>query len=272
MSKITECLENMRRTGKKGLIPFITAGDPDLAGTVEIAKRLAFAGADLVELGIPFSDPVADGPVIQQASGRALKSGTTLQGILEAVREIKKDCSMPLILMGYYNQIYKYGLRRFTCDAAKAGVSGLIVPDLPHEECGPLREEAILAGLDLIPLVAPTTTNPRLEKITAGACGFIYCVSVTGVTGTREQMGTDLENFTGRVRRYTSLPLAVGFGIAGPEQAAQTAKLCDAVVVGSAIVKIIAEYNDVSSAGPAVEKLVSQIRGTLDGLQYTRPK
>ncbi len=272
MSIITECLEKLRLTGKKGLIPFITAGDPDLAGTVEITKRLAFAGADLVELGIPFSDPVADGPVIQQASGRALKSGTTLPGILEAVRKIKKDCGIPVILMGYYNQIYKYGLRRFACDAAKAGVSGLIVPDLPHEESGPLCEEALLAGLDLIPLVAPTTTGPRLEKITADAHGFIYCVSVTGVTGAREQIDTDLASFTSRVRRYTSLPLAVGFGIAGPKQAAQAAKCCDAVVVGSAIVKIIAQCKDVLAAGLAVERLTVQIREALDELQYTRPK
>lgn len=269
-SLITDRLEELRSAGKKGLIPFITAGDPDLAGTVEIARRMARAGADIIELGVPFSDPLADGPVIQQASWRALASGATLPRILEAVREIRKDCSLPLILMGYCNPIYKYGIRRFSRDASEVGVNGLIVPDLPHEESGPLREVALEAGLDLIPLVAPTTTDRRLEKITAAARGFIYCVSVTGVTGARVKIETDIAGFTDRVRRHTSLPLAVGFGIAGPEQAARVARHCDAVVVGSAIVKIIAECGTTSTAGPAVERLVGQIRAALDEIAAGR--
>lgn len=262
--QITECLEILRRNGKKGLITFITAGDPDLAGTVEITKRMAAAGADIIELGIPYSDPLADGPVIQKASGRAIASGTTIYKIFEGVKEIRKNCGTPIVLMGYYNPIYKYGIGKFSSDAVEAGVNGLIVPDLPYEESGPLREEAARTGLDLIPLVAPTTTNQRLAKITEDARGFIYCVSITGVTGVREEIKTDLAGFTDRIRRFTSLPLAVGFGIAGPEQAARVAVCCDAVVVGSALVNIIAGYRDAATAGPAVETLVRKIKRALD--------
>ncbi len=268
-SQISECFKKLYRTGKKGLIPFITAGYPDMKGTVEIARRLVAAGADLIELGIPFSDPMADGPVIQQASLRALASGATVSGILETVKEIKNECQVPLVLMGYYNPIYKYGVRRFTEDASQAGVSGLIVPDLPHEESGVLREAAQTTGLDLIPLVAPTTTASRLKKIATDATGFIYCVSVTGVTGAREEIKTDLLDFMAGVRQHTTLPLAIGFGIAGPEQAARIAVHCDAVVVGSAIIKIIAEHGNTLAAGPAVERLVGQIRTALDDLEVT---
>ncbi len=262
--QISACFKKLNREGKKGLVPFITAGYPDMEGTVEIARRLVAAGADLIELGIPFSDPMADGPVIQQASLRALDSGATVSRILETVNEIKNECQVPLVLMGYYNPIYKYGVSRFAEDASQAGVSGLIVPDLPHEESGVLREAALAAGLDLIPLVAPTTTASRLKKIAADATGFIYCVSVTGVTGAREEIKTDLVNFTAMVRQYMTLPLAVGFGIAGPEQAARVAVHCDAVVIGSTIIKVIAEHGNILAAGPAVERLVGQIRTALD--------
>lgn len=262
--RISDCLEKLRSEGRKGLIPFITAGDPDLAGTIELARGLARAGADIIELGVPFSDPLADGPVIQQASGRALAAGTTLPGILEVVREMKNNCSIPVVLMGYYNPFYKYGLRQLARDAAEAGVDGLIVPDLPCEEAGLLDEAALAQGIDLIYLVAPTTTGPRLEQIASRARGFIYCVSVTGVTGAREELNTDLGEFTGRVRRCTSLPLAVGFGIAGPEQAARVAGYCDAVVVGSALVKIIARYGTAAAALPEVTQLAGRIREALD--------
>lgn len=261
---ISECLNSLRAAGKKGLIAFITAGDPDLAGTVEIALRIAAAGADIIELGIPFSDPLADGPVIQQASHRALASGATIPRILEIVREIRRHCGKPLVLMGYYNPVYRYGIARFVLEASEAGVNGVIVPDLPYEESGPLRDAAQEAGVDLIPLVAPTTTGRRLEKIAAAARGFIYCVSVTGVTGARKEIETDLEAFTGLVRRYTALPLALGFGIAGPEQAARVSSHCDAVVVGSAIVSIIAEHGKAPAAGREVEALVRRIRTALD--------
>jgi tryptophan synthase alpha chain len=262
-SLITERLEELRSAGKKGLIPFITAGDPDLTSTIELTKLIAGAGADVIELGVPFSDPMADGPVIQQASCRALASGATLAKVLETVKEIKKGINIPLILMGYYNPVYKFGIKRFASAAAEAGVNGLIIPDLPHEESGPLRGAALEAGMDLIPLVAPTTTGERMEKIAADARGFIYCVSVTGVTGDRTEIKTDIAEFTDMVRRYTSLPLAVGFGISGPEQAARMAAHCDAVVVGSAIVRIIGECRGIATAGPVVEQLVRQIKAAL---------
>ena len=261
---ISECLEKLRLAGKKGLITFVTAGDPDMAGTVEITLRMAAAGADIIELGVPFSDPLADGPVIQKASQRALDSGSTLPKIFEAVKEIRKNCRKPLVLMGYYNPVYRYGIRRFAVEASGAGINGVIVPDLPYEESGPLREAVQEAGRDLIPLVAPTTTDHRLKKIAANAQGFIYCVSVTGVTGARDEIKTDLEAFTGKVRRYTTLPLAVGFGVAGPEQAVRVARHCDAVVVGSAIVDIVAKYGKSWATGQEVEKFVRQIKSALD--------
>jgi len=260
---ITDCLEKLRSKGRKGLIAYITAGDLNLAATVEIARQMFANGADVIELGIPFSDPLADGPVIQQASCRALAAGVDLSGILHAVENIRRDCPQPIILMGYYNPLYQYGIRQFAGDAAAAGVNGLIVPDLPFEESAPLREAALEAGLDLIPLVAPTTTDGRLHKITKAATGFIYCVSVAGVTGARAEIKTDLAAFTARVRCHTNLPLAVGFGIAGPEQAARAAVHCDAVVIGSAIVKAIAESGMVSPAVCAAG-LVERLRFALD--------
>lgn len=262
---ITDCLEKLRSQGRKGLIAYITAGDPNLAATVDIVRQMFANGADVIELGIPFSDPLADGPVIQQASCRALAAGVNLSGILHAVENIRRDCPQPIILMGYYNPLYQYGIRQFAGDAALAGVNGLIVPDLPFEESAPLREAALEAGLDLIPLVAPTTTDGRLHKITAFATGLIYCVSVTGVTGARVEIKTNLASFTARVRRHTDLPLAVGFGIAGPEQAAIVAGCCDAVVVGSAIVKAVA---DCETASPAIcaADLVKRIRFALDAV------
>lgn len=263
-SNISDCLEKLKLKGKKALIPFVTAGDPDLAYTISLVNDLAHAGADIIELGIPFSDPLADGPVIQQASGRALAAGANLSKILDTVHEIRKTVSTPIILMGYYNPFYKYGLERFIRDAARAGVDGLIVPDLPCEESEPMNQAALAGGIDLIPLVAPTTTDRRLEKITSQARGFVYCVSLTGVTGVREQLNTNIADFTGRVRRFTSLPLAVGFGISSPGQAAHAAKHCDAVVVGSAIVKTIAESR--FSSGPAVRRLIRSFREALDGI------
>lgn len=265
--RITACLEKLRRRGGKGLITFMTAGDPDLAGTVKIAERLVAAGTDIIELGMPYSDPLADGPVIQKASQRAIASGTTIDKIFKAAGEIRERCGTPIVLMGYYNPIYKYGVGKFSKSAVAAGVNGLIVADLPHEESGPLRREAADSGLDLISLVAPTTTEQRLARITGGAQGFIYCVSVTGVTGARKEIKTDLAAFTDRVRRFTSLPLAVGFGIAGPEQAARVAVCCDAVVVGSAVVDIIGGSGDTDTAAQAAGALVQKIKKALDSLK-----
>jgi len=261
--RISARLAELRNRGDKGLIAYLTAGDPDLVSTVTLALQLAEAGADLIELGVPFSDPLADGPVIQEASRRALESGATVRGVLEAARGIRRNSNIPLILMTYYNPVYQFGLETFAQAAVSAGVDGLIVPDLPLEECAPLLEAGDGAGLDLIPLVAPTTTDKRLAGIAAAARGFIYCVSVTGVTGFREEIQTDMAKFTNRVREATSLPLAVGFGISGPAGAARMAAHCDAVVVGSAFVKIVAAKG--VQAGSEIAALAREIRAALKG-------
>lgn len=264
MSRIESCFKALLSSGKKGLITYIMGGDPDLSSTVALTGQMAMAGADLIELGIPFSDPLADGPAIQQAAQRSLAGGTTVAGVLDAVREIRKKSEVPLILMTYYNPVFQFGLEKFAARCAEAGVDGLIVPDLPFEEAGGLNGMLAGKGMDLIPLVAPTTTDRRLAAISCMARGFIYCVSVTGVTGVREKIDTDIAGFTARVRRYTDLPVVVGFGISGPEQAARMAAYCDAVVVGSAIVRIVAEKGAAPTSGPFVASLVKELKAALN--------
>lgn len=238
--RIEECFNSLRNRGEKGLIVYLAAGDPDLETTALLVQAAVEAGADMVEVGVPFSDPLADGPVIQGAYARALAGGLKVGQILEMCADVRKRVQVPLILMSYYNPIFRYGPGDFTRDAAAAGVDGLIVPDLPLEECGELLRHADSRGLALVPLVAPTTTEARLAAIARVARGFVYCVSVTGVTGAREEIPPDLENFMLRVRRYVHLPCAVGFGIAGPIQAQKVAPYADAVVVGSALVAMAA--------------------------------
>lgn len=258
MSRITETFGRLRERSEKGLITYLMAGDPDLGRTKELIARMAEAGADIIEIGIPFSDPLADGPVIQAAANRALSNGITVRGVLEAVGQTRKKVSLPLVLMTYYNPVLQYGIEKFCRDAAENGVDGLIVPDLPHEESGPLREYTGRYGIDLIPLVAPTSTPARLAAICAAARGFIYCVSVTGVTGMREKIETDLRTFGGLVRGYTDLPVAIGFGVSGPDAAARMAPYCDAVVVGSALVRLIGQ-----GAYEEVGKLTASLKAAL---------
>jgi len=258
MSRIKETFAALKRRGEKGLITYLMGGDPDLERTRELILAMAEAGADMVEVGIPFSDPLADGPVIQAASNRALAGGVTVNGILQMVGEVRQKVALPLVLMTYYNPVLQYGLEAFCRRAAESGADGLIVPDLPYEESELLRFYADRHGLDLIPLVAPTSTPVRVAAICARARGFIYCVSVTGVTGMREKIETDLEALSSLVRRYTDLPVAIGFGVSGPEGVARVAPFCDAVVVGSAIVRLIAE-----EAYEEVGKLTAALKGAL---------
>ncbi|OAT86418.1 tryptophan synthase subunit alpha [Desulfotomaculum copahuensis] len=265
VNRISRCFDELAARREKGLIAYICAGDPDLDTTVRLVEAIAAAGADLVELGIPFSDPVADGPSIQRAAARALAGGVKVAQIIAAAARIRRRTDVPLIFMTYYNPVLQYGLEEFVRDAASAGVDGLIVPDLPLEEAGALLAPAGGAGLALIPLVAPTTTPERLQAISAAARGFVYCVSVTGVTGARQEIHTDLAKFTGRVRAYTGLPLAVGFGISGPAAAARVAPCCDAVVVGSAIVDRVAAAAD-SDPVPAAAGLAGEIKSALVNL------
>ncbi|SFG24834.1 tryptophan synthase, alpha chain [Desulfotomaculum arcticum] len=264
-SRITARLEQVLALGQKGLIAYITAGDPDLKTTVELAVAMAEAGTDVLELGVPFSDPVADGPTIQAASQRALAGGATVQGIIQAVEAIRSRSDIPLVLMTYYNPVLQYGPAKFAADLARAGGNGLIVPDLPPEESDELLQALDENGLDLIPLVTPNTPPGRLQMIAARARGFIYCVSVTGVTGERQNIMTDLSAMTGAVRQYSPLPVAVGFGISGPEQAVKVARHCDAVVVGSALVNIVSRRTGSAGLVDEVCKKVEELKQALAG-------
>jgi tryptophan synthase alpha chain len=235
--RISRRFAALRQQGRSGLITFITAGDPDLGTSMDILRRLPAAGADLIELGIPFSDPMADGPAIQAASQRALRAGQTLRRTLGMVAAFRQaDGETPIILMGYYNPIYSYGAAAFAADAKRAGVDGLIIVDLPPEEADEVFLPASAAGLDVIFLAAPTTDDARLPRVLAHARGFLYYVSITGVTGTRSAEAEEVEAALARIRQHTILPIAVGFGIRTPDQAATIAAAADAAVVGSALV------------------------------------
>jgi tryptophan synthase alpha chain len=249
MSRIAGRFAELKAVGRKAFVPFLSAGDPDFETSFAIMEKLPGAGADLIELGMPFSDPMADGPAVQASSLRALKSGADMGRTLELVKKFRKtDGKTPIILMGYFNPIHAYGAARFTRDAAAAGADGLIVVDLPPEEDGVLRLPAQTQGLDIIRLATPTSDAARLTTILDGASGFLYYVSITGVTGTKNFDSTAVSAAVGRIRMATSLPVAVGFGVKTPEHAAQIAKIADAVVVGSAIVSQIAEKMDAPRA------------------------
>ena len=225
----------------KALIPFITCGDPDLQTTDKVVKALAEAGADLIELGIPFSDPTAEGPVIQEANVRALAAGTTTDQIFNMVRQLRKDVSVPLAFMTYANVVFSYGSERFISTCAEIGMDGLILPDVPFEEKEEFSSICKRYGIDLISLIAPTSEG-RIAQIARDAEGFVYVVSSLGVTGTRSEITTDIGSMVKLIRQNTALPCAVGFGISTPEQAQKMAALSDGAIVGSAIVKLIAQY------------------------------
>ena len=261
MSRIAGRFAELKANGRKAFVPFLSAGDPDFETSFAILEELPGAGADLIELGMPFSDPMADGPAVQASSLRALKSGADMGRTLELVKKFRKtDGKTPIILMGYFNPIHAYGAARFTRDAAAAGADGLIVVDLPPEEDEVLRLPAQAQGLDIIRLATPTSDAARLTTILDGASGFLYYVSITGVTGTKNFDSTAVSAAVGRIRQATSLPVAVGFGVKTPEHAAQIAKIADAVVVGSAIVSHIAEKMDAPRA-ELIASVVELCRG-----------
>jgi len=242
MSRIEDKFAYLKGRGETALVTFVTAGDPDLAATEEIVLQLERSGCDLIELGVPFSDPMADGPTIQLSSERALASGTTLPGILELVKRLRMRTQVPIVLMGYFNPIFIYGAERFAVDAAAAGVDGLLVVDLPPEEAAELKGATDQSGLDLIFLLTPTSDSSRVEAVSRLGRGFIYYVSVAGVTGARSAVADTLAARVTSVRDELNLPLVVGFGISDPSQAAQVAKVADGVVVGSALVKYFERY------------------------------
>lgn len=235
----------VRRQGRAALVTFITGGDPSPDLSFEILRRLPRDGADVIEIGMPFSDPMADGPTIEAAGHRALAAGITTTAILDMVRRFRaQDSATPIVLMGYYNPIYSYGVKRFLADAVAAGVDGLIVVDLPPEEDAELCEPALKAGLRFIRLATPTTDAARLPQVLKNASGFLYYVAVAGITGTRSADARAVAENIARIRRHTDLPIAVGFGVKEPAQAAALAQFADGVVVGSAIVSIIAQNLD----------------------------
>lgn len=241
MGRISEKFQKLRAKNEKALIAYLTAGDPSLGVTEKIIFALEKAGVDILEIGVPFSDPTADGPVIQAAAQRSLKSGTTLAGVLSLVSDIRRRSQIPIVLFGYFNPILAYGTDKFARAADLAGVDGVLVVDLPPEEAQELRVHTDKAGIDFISLVAPTTGNERLGKIVGGATGFIYYISVTGVTGTAAPQAADAAYDVSRIRQFTGLPVAVGFGISSASQAREIASFADGIVIGSALVKLIEE-------------------------------
>jgi len=239
MNRIDERFRRLREAGERALMPYLTAGDPDLATTSSLILEFEKRGADLVEIGVPFSDPLADGVTIQRASQRALLGGTTLRRILDMVGALRPQCGLPLVLMSYANPIFHFGFVRFAKEAAVAGVDGLIVPDLPPEEAAELIDATTAHGVHTVFLLAPTSSRERVQKIAAASKGFIYYVSLRGVTGARAGISEDLEATVRMIRAETDKPLAVGFGISSPEQVRMVARVADGVIVGSAIVSLL---------------------------------
>jgi tryptophan synthase alpha chain len=273
VSRIAGRFAALREAGRAGLVTFLTAGDPDPATSVRLLAGLAAAGADLIEIGMPFSDPMADGPAIQEAGQRALRQGMTLRRTLALVRGLRRaDDATPVVLMGYYNPIYRYGPDAFARDAVAAGVDGVIVVDLPPEEDAELTHPAQPAGLDVVRLATPTSDEKRLPVILEHASGFVYYVAIAGITGTRSADSADVAAAIARLRRFTALPIAVGFGIRTPEQAAQVAHYADAAVVGTALVQRLARNLDPGgTAQPGlVDAVLADVRELAAGVRSAR--
>ncbi len=257
-SRVTRKFSQLARENRKAFVTFLTAGDPDYETSEQLIFGLPDAGADIIEIGMPFSDPMADGPAIQASSQRALKSGMTLKKTLDLVRRFReRDSDTPIILMGYYNPIYRHGAEQFVHDAVASGADGLIIVDLPPEEDSELCDPALTAGLHWIRLVTPTTDDSRIEAVLKNVSGFVYYISVLGVTGTRSAAIDHTATAVDRLRGYTDLPIAVGFGIKTPQNAKQVAQVADGIVVGSAIVELV--RNGLDNNGVAPPHLVGQV-------------
>ena len=264
MTRLEETFASLRRRGERALMPYFTAGDPSLDATRRLVVEAAKRGADVIELGIPFSDPVADGPVNQRAAQRALAAGTTLPRVLEMVREVRAETPVPIVFFTYYNPILAFGLESFCRAAAGAGADGVLVVDLPPEEAGPLRAQADAVGLHVSYFVAPTSTPERMKKIARASGAFIYLVSLTGVTGARSELPPDLMQHLRVLRTVTTKPICVGFGIATPEHAALVGRVADGVIVGSAIVRLVERHQSspalVSEVGDFIAALKAPLR------------
>lgn len=261
--RIGRKFSELRERDEVAFVPFLTFGDPEPVLTLPLLRELERAGASLIEVGVPFSDPMADGPVLQRAAERALRAGASLRGALDVVAAFRRESELPLILFGYYNPLFRYGVERVAADARAAGADGFLCVDLPPDEAGDLDRAARAHGLDLIYLLAPTSTPARLRKVLANARGFVYFVSVLGVTGARATLPENLEGLVASVRRETELPIGVGFGISTVEQAARVAGFADAVIVGSAIARLVEESPPaevVSRVGAFASSLKAAIR------------
>jgi tryptophan synthase alpha chain len=273
VSRIATRFAALRAEGRGGLITYLQAYDPDPATSLAILRGLPGAGADLIEVGVPFTDPMADGPAIQRAAQRALKAGATLAGVLALVRDFRKqNDTTPIVLMGYYNPILSYGVESFCTEAVDSGVDGLIVVDVPPEEADEIEPFAKAQGLDLIRLVAPTTDAARLPRVLAATSGFVYYVSITGITGTRSATAEHLADAIPRIRHHTVLPIGIGFGIRTPEKAAEAARIADAAVVGTALVDTLAASLDAQGrARPETVRLVlDQVRALGEAVRGAR--
>jgi tryptophan synthase alpha chain len=256
MSRIAQRFERRRAEGKSAFVAFLTAGDPSLDRTVEAALELDRAGVDVLELGVPFSDPLADGPVIQRASERALARGVTLVRVLETVGRIRERTELPLLLFSYYNPLLQHGLERLACDGQKAGVDGVLVTDLPPEEASEWVAAARAADLDTVFLASPTSPPERLLRVAEASRGFVYAISRTGVTGERQSLSEDARPLVERLRGLTRVPVALGFGLSTPEQVREAAAVADGVVVGSALVRFLEEHSE-GDLGAQVKWLTS---------------
>jgi tryptophan synthase alpha chain len=267
MSRIADLFTRLRAGNRRGLIAYITAGDPSPERTVAVIEALERGGADLIELGVPFSDPVADGPVIQLASDRAISQGVNVKRVLEIAAEVRRRSQIPLLLFSYLNPLLRYGFDELARDAVAAGIDGCLITDLSVEEASEYVPKMRHAGLDTVFLAAPTSTDRRLQLVAQYSTGFVYLVSRTGVTGVRDQLSNTVQPLVDSIRKVTDLPLAVGFGISTPEQAAQVGQFADAIVVGSAFVKIIEQ----TGAGKSLESKLESFANTLKSALETVP-
>ncbi len=260
MSRLADTFARLRAAGTPGLVTYVTAGDPDLASTEGILRALDRAGADVVEVGIPFSDPLADGPVIQRATERALAAGTTLLGVLDLLKRLRSGIRMPIVLFSYANPVLRIGAERFGDLAREAGVDGVLILDLPIEEAGDFRSMLEARGIDTILLLSPTTSDERLRKAAALGSGFLYAISRLGVTGARNEIADGAEDMVRRIRRVSNLPVALGFGISKPDHVRQVGQWADAAVVGSALVNVIAEAGRSPDLNTRVEEYVRWLK------------
>jgi tryptophan synthase alpha chain len=262
-SRLATAFNRLRSEGRGGLVTYLTAGDPDAARSAALLEAVAGAGADVLEVGVPFSDPLADGPVIQRATERALAGGMTLRGTLQLIRRVRPEVDAPIVLFTYGNPVLRMGIERFAREAADAGVDGVLVLDYPVEESGALRGAIVESNMDPIFLISPTTTDSRIHRSAELGRGFLYLISRLGVTGVRDELPQDVPALAARVRASTDLPLALGFGIARPEHVADACKVADAAVVGSALVNVVAEHGSAADLCGRVSEYVRWLKSAL---------